>query len=448
MGAIVMLVIIPRIGIAFVLGVSGVIFLVVTTSVEDLILNALALEVILIIDELLFRVLFSRAVRDVLTTTRPLLSPPVCSSKVGGMLTLLKHALFLSWIYGVFHVGIRPQLLNIMKAEEWMCSGNTTFVTALGPNGLLYILDAEAGAEVRDSYRFRATLQATGLDQLHGMPVDPHRLFEPLTSGELHEFGLGEPSVETLQKLERMTQAEYAQFASCRDDKGDGNFSALIESLKIISSDTLARTCHDLAPYGSQQAGHLVRLNCPVSSGCASPTSGLLWTRLDLGCPSACRPYFEEKLESVDCVDAGPGAMGWRNYFSDDGIRGLDWQRIFVRPSVNLSVAGGLRAQALFLEKMRNGTCTDLIVPPTSEGGDGVGMGDQALLRLWRRMATDLCNPISYVLQGRRSLRPLCPRACNCSATMAIGDRAECPRRCRWRRMGPSRRAQQVFAEL
>merc|ERR1719329_438607 len=100
---------IPRLLVAVLLCYYGTHYLLGTTSTEDLILNAMALEVVLNIDELVYAALSPPMVKKLLADTEPLVMPPGNKKRMR-IIPMMRIVFILGMLRLIYDVEVLPRL--------------------------------------------------------------------------------------------------------------------------------------------------------------------------------------------------------------------------------------------------------------------------------------------------------------------------------------------------
>eukprot|EP00437_Effrenium_voratum_P028940 CAMPEP_0181409458 /NCGR_PEP_ID=MMETSP1110-20121109/6828_1 /TAXON_ID=174948 /ORGANISM="Symbiodinium sp., Strain CCMP421" /LENGTH=486 /DNA_ID=CAMNT_0023531963 /DNA_START=123 /DNA_END=1584 /DNA_ORIENTATION=+ len=313
----------PRLSIALVLGIIGVHFLASTTSLSDLILNAVALEVVLCIDDLFFAVLVPRRVHETIKSLKPipvkLWRPWVLQARQAFIFTLS-----LACLVGSHVLCLQPLVNNMQATADAMCSGVTNFTYFQDAAGLAYILDDSLDALPKKSdegYAYRAVLQATQLQE-----VQPPGLGAQLLNREL--FGLA----MQLKSLGFEERSEFWPLCQDLDSPVYSGFglvnlgTAAMEKLRELLPEAAAiesfQSCPSVQSFCFNGSLHLetlwrLRALCPVTCGCNDLKSGSFIASLpSFGCPSVCRTLFDESVtELATCSDAPTNSEALKTFF-------------------------------------------------------------------------------------------------------------------------------------
>jgi hypothetical protein len=159
------LVFLPRFAVLTILWYVGVKYLVATIQLEELILNAVALEVILHVDEMLYDIFVPAPSKMVLQKTHPM-PRPNWGPKSGRAQPFLKVLLMAVLLLLVRFAMLGPVIDNLEEVARVMCDGDQLFLAGELNNGVMFV-----GAPTRDiqidadGYQYAAILQKTQLKE-------------------------------------------------------------------------------------------------------------------------------------------------------------------------------------------------------------------------------------------------------------------------------------------
>jgi len=175
------------------LAVSGAFFLIATFELKELILNAVALEVVLSVDELLFDAFMPEAGVRMVQKSMPLRIP---RSK-GSFLKLYPwlKLLFTFSCLATVSLHTKPWIEAMRSLENSMCGGSLDFLGATLPSGpmVVGVPKTKSIAALRGTYKYLSVYQRTGLDegQVNRDLLDAGKTTGPsvLTNGSTLEYG-------------------------------------------------------------------------------------------------------------------------------------------------------------------------------------------------------------------------------------------------------------------
>mmetsp|Transcript_84954 Transcript_84954/g.263906 ORF Transcript_84954/g.263906 Transcript_84954/m.263906 type:complete len:731 (-) Transcript_84954:86-2278(-) len=315
--------VIPRIFIAIFLGWTGSKFLVFTTTMQDLLLNALALEFILSIDDVLFAVIVPRHVKDMQEHVEPL-QMEASDSDVFYRLgfdgsVFLTVSIVVGFVLTLDFVYIREFEAHMLTAEEYLCGGERDFIVArnLG-SGVMYSASTSS-ADVEDqqkSYAKQVMLQLTTLKD----PVN--------WQGQAPAGPMSVPTaIADVVEMDSLSREASAGRFACSDHFGkdfDEHY-AQWEALRFLL-DKDFYSCAELKSECAVTAAHFrqVRAICPSTCGCDSVDAGIFDFT---GCSSKCLATRQTVSSEIallrECRDRNQTYLSnlpaWRSFFYDYG---------------------------------------------------------------------------------------------------------------------------------
>lgn len=125
-----------RLAIAALMLYYGSLYIIYTSSVENLLLNAVALEIVISVDEIVFEALSPRQVKKMVSNANglPLSSVRLQSCDVGAACTLAVAASLLAYFTANY---IIPQQNEFLAAKDAICAGDRDFVTLVDGAGVM-----------------------------------------------------------------------------------------------------------------------------------------------------------------------------------------------------------------------------------------------------------------------------------------------------------------------
>lgn len=308
-----------RFGIAILLLYAGSLWLINTDSAADLILNASALSFVLECDELVHKSLSPAGVKQLIRILEPMKVPKWQRPITGKGLALLPWLFLSVFVGGVIMHDLVPTMASMNEAYHWLCGGQLDFV---------YEVDALG----------RMSFSKTSLDKgMIGAEEARLEIVSQVVNADDQAFGryTGYPFHVTkdrksiadfvpIQRLLDIGKRKTAQIVktkgACIDDTG----LDIGGDLYVVTGDLSISNCSGVAPYCLQTGIPLVRMLCPQTCGCSSPTSGLMrpranpnsWAGED-GCPVACYRSlaWNASMGALPCVDTSAKQLragrGW-----------------------------------------------------------------------------------------------------------------------------------------
>eukprot|EP00930_Biecheleria_cincta_P011916 TRINITY_DN11509_c0_g1_i4.p1 TRINITY_DN11509_c0_g1~~TRINITY_DN11509_c0_g1_i4.p1 ORF type:complete len:758 (-),score=108.48 TRINITY_DN11509_c0_g1_i4:204-2477(-) len=290
--------------------VFGATWLANTTAVEDLVLNAVALEAVLNLDKILFGAIMPAVVRKEIQSLGSFKLQYSRRRQV--MELLLIYGYVLSLPLFVYFVFVSPVQNDLRVLKETYCNGTTNFAWHWSPdmqmvsfaptnyfNSSMHLQDKELAltkASVEDIMRLPdggdLTLRASGMDGVNGLTSFTTLLAEQFASS----FVNAAPG----RCVDFNTQTHYDYFRRA------------LASLKFrLGSDR----CADLKEFCNHQKENLLRLTCAGTCGCDGMGGEFQYRTVNFACPAGCL-----KNISKSCTDLPPNQdwraswQGWLNY--------------------------------------------------------------------------------------------------------------------------------------
>lgn len=294
-----------RLGIAVILGITGVRFLVATISVSELILNTVALEVVLHVDDVFYSLLMPRALGSIVESAEEI---PVRLWKP--WLLPLRHVvivLFITCSLVLSHVFFLQPMVDLMQeTANVLCSGDISFSYFKDATGYVFLKENRTSGALQDSYSsyaYRAVYDATGLASTGDPSAAPLALrVAPELAALIAEF-------ET-----RNFEARNEFWPICLDS--DNPFigqsvqnieNATVELLKEINVNiTSCASAREFCEDTRMQPFQLWNLRslCPRSCRCPEAFGSIIPSMPAFGCPTACQEEYQQSFRRRNCSDA------------------------------------------------------------------------------------------------------------------------------------------------
>lgn len=312
--------VLPRLIIAAWLGYVGCFFLLKTTSIEDLFLNALALELVLNIDELLFKSITPVRLAHFIEKAQPI-KLRTKNALLGAKVSLLKLVVACGCLAYLFQFHLIPQITLIKETQSAMCGGKNEFLFLQRATGVVFIgTPGDANRSSLLNYRINVVKSAT--EQYPSLSAYPY-VRRDLSSYQ---------DVDSLLRAGNQALESIAGATDiCADFESDVWSRRVSPSRKPSVSQVLiglaqssnVHNCSSAAPFCSNPStiGKFVRFHCPETCGCNDVGSGLLLSGSSWGCPSACKFGFTKSLEwfNYECFDKTTADMSFEKYLQNLG---------------------------------------------------------------------------------------------------------------------------------
>ncbi|CAK9005799.1 Vacuolar protein sorting-associated protein 11-like [Durusdinium trenchii] len=382
-----------RFAIALVLLIAGVHWLARTTSIADLMLNAVALNAILDVDEFLFAGFSPMSVQVAIRTLEPL--KVRCTSRRSqsesvALLMLLAGTLLLPY-FGL----LQPLGETMLMVKKELCGGNQTFVVGQNSDTQMILGYVTAGERNQEPSPLE-------------LAVSVHKFQDPVELPQYIHF-VASPDFDTART--RTMLAETLEFNLCIEPAilrpggafyQDPVFMGRVSARLAMAGAALGRkdvtTCEELQEFCDTGDARLLRFICSDTCGCTDPAAPSWFRTPAWGCSDTCTQLAMERIG--DCRDA-PIDERWHQFW--DGY--LPALEAVYGVGLSGSQAVVLRVEQV-LRAMKAGGCPTLKDPQL-----GFEIGGQ---RSWCQGDPDLYRPLAWK----------CPETCGC---LAANPPSYCP---------------------
>eukprot|EP00405_Crypthecodinium_cohnii_P034837 CAMPEP_0206525828 /NCGR_PEP_ID=MMETSP0325_2-20121206/299_1 /ASSEMBLY_ACC=CAM_ASM_000347 /TAXON_ID=2866 /ORGANISM="Crypthecodinium cohnii, Strain Seligo" /LENGTH=815 /DNA_ID=CAMNT_0054020749 /DNA_START=45 /DNA_END=2489 /DNA_ORIENTATION=- len=410
-----------RITICAALWIYGTLFLI-HYSIEpaDLVLNAVALEIVMNVDEGFF-VLAPHTVKALFDKLAPLPRPPRITWKGLDCASLVLSVSMVAWLALHIHQFIIPQAVRVAAAKSTLCDGDLDFIYAVDP--FFFVYSANTGS-IRTNETVEVFRQAI-MELMYPDTVMTRNLSSTLSGS----FGtavqaVGE-NVANLQLRPSLSAEESLAMLQLMNWEVSG-CSDMFNSAVLITMQEVAKAFHlNNTPWDCEALSSLCTVSsqvvavCPVTCGCNLPIAPLLLTSADFGCPNECftDPLLWSTIETLPCVEKTPEELRADEYWPR-------WATQLHRQAV--TSFGRYPEQIEFVCNAGNGDCA---LSMLKMGCGFIDRWNTALRYMTQYDDLDLC--LGTIRPGEVLLKPLgpmCPITCGClNATEEEAKAKRCP---------------------
>jgi len=386
-----------RIAIASIMLVAGVNWLGRTTSITELMLNAVALNSIMDVDELLFAGFIPVSVQQSVRRLEPIKmkysrSRSQCESF--GLFLLLGATMLVPYL-----VYLEPLSAGMISIKWEMCGGNQTFVVANNPESQQIV-----GYRTQEA---RNDQEPTLIE----IAVDRHKFQE---DGPPEYIFFSASRTLFNADIEDMSgAAERAPFCIETDALRPGApfygdlviepiIHARMRSALVVLGHPPGTSCENITQLCSRPDARLLRLMCGDTCGCTDPFSSPWHKVPSQGCSDACTVRTQNILATQPCEDQPTGDV-WKEFWDGYAAALAEFYGQNVSRAVIWPMASNVMAQ------LRVTGCSGLGVP-----GLQVEMITQTP---WCQGHDRLFRPLAW----------LCPRSCGCVENPS----SHCPVNCK-----------------
>ena len=301
-----------RVAIASVLLFGGILWLARTTSIEELMLNAVALNSILDVDEFLFAGMAPIKIQHAIQHLTPIrIGYGRCRSQLE---SFVHFSALLTLILSSYFLLLVPLSDAMLAVKTELCGGIQRFVVSYNADTQMTIglVTTDFGDVGNLSYSQTV--------------IHAHKDSLPGVASELIGFAANHDSFQ--QEISRTMQEEAMRYPSCIEtevlkegapyytDPALRSLSALlINSAAGAVGRAGARSCQELRDKCDHPDARLLRLVCGETCGCIDPFSSPWYKVPAQGCATACLDIGQANLQNLSCQDS-PVDDTWRTFWA------------------------------------------------------------------------------------------------------------------------------------
>lgn len=247
----------------------GTFFLVYTVDVTELILNAVALGIILDIDDLLFDALATTPGRHLVHQLDPLHMPSLPRWRGADSKSLFMTLVIPTLLLVVYVTMLQPMVGSLTEVQTAMCGGQTSFVWMQDQRRIMLMAPTFGGGwEVDDE-----SVKTIAVGEAERIGVD---LEQNDTKYAIWFTDVALLATSATRSLDEILDAENP---GCGDV---GNEGKMLNYLQFFLKDDSIRNCSDAKRYctsitklptyeGDGGVGFVTRMLCPETCGCTTP---------------------------------------------------------------------------------------------------------------------------------------------------------------------------------
>eukprot|EP00439_Symbiodinium_sp_Y106_P018663 s797_g2.t1 len=280
-----------RAGLAFVLLVAGILWLARTTSIEELMLNAVALNAILDVDEFLFEGMTPIKIQRAIRSVEPI--NVRYTHRRSQMESMVHFVAVLATVWSSYLLLLVPLCETMLTVKHELCGGQRDFVVAYSTETQVsWGVRTEDIAAVRATYEFspieRAVMSHKGtpssLQEEWAQTIyfsDDRRSFDTDVARTMTNLGDQFPfCMETTVLLE--TGQLY------QDPALQPTVETFLRNAATALGRPNATTCAEMADLCSSPDARLLRMTCAETCGCTDPVSSAWHKVQSQGCSGTC----------------------------------------------------------------------------------------------------------------------------------------------------------------
>lgn len=390
-----------RTAIALLLLVSGIRWLARTTSITELMLNAVALNAILDVDEFLFAALTPMSIHLAIQKLEAVkVKYTQRRNKVESLLLFLLLAITFIVPYFLY---LQPLAQTMEKVKQQLCGGNRTFVVAQNPEAqTIFAYVTENGRSNNLSVSELAVH-----DHAFSDAVDPKYLAFI-------------PPVAFPTEIKRSMESEAADFPFCievdymteggiwfQDPVVGGLVNPRFHTAAAMVGRIDVSECRELADLCYRPEARLLRMVCGATCNCTDPYTNAWWKVPATGCQPTCLSLATDQLKLPGSCKDQPSNRAWNETW-DTYIPAM---KFVIGPDVEQTSAIALIHE--MIDAMKANGCKQLqneSMKYMIASSNTWCAGDPVLLR-----------PLAWT----------CPESCGCTSPEAMANPPTyCPQSC------------------
>ncbi|CAL1172819.1 unnamed protein product, partial [Cladocopium goreaui] len=333
-----------RLAVATVLLLAGISWLARTTSISELMLNAVALNAILDVDEFLFLGLTPMKFQHGIQSLAPL---TVTHSRRRSQWESSVQCLMLfctMWL--PFGLLLRPLSKTMLEVKETLCGGNQAFV--IFHNAETQLTYGLMTSQDRGLGNLSVSELAVQDWKFSSEPMPGYILFS--ASEELFEVERVRSMTEIGSSLPMCLETEVLfDGGSLRNDSNIYESVLLfLRSAGAAMGLEGASSCSELSHLCDHHNARLLRYTCGHTCGCTDPAASPWYKLPNQGCAPTCTWRATMLRNQQPCEDVSANHSSWQKFWLDyasvlSGHFGTDITRASVWPGINLTIQVMLR---------------------------------------------------------------------------------------------------------
>jgi len=354
----------PRLVIASVLGLVGVLFLGKTSKMEDLLLNAIALAFVYDIDDLLFQVFAPRRLHTLFANLEPLQMASGGRPRLKGAHSIGKALLAGGLLLAVYVSLLEPFFWMLRQAHDVMCTGEQNFVFAVNPaSGMMHVAKSSTSVEWTEHERAIIMVARPDIAAKHGWDVDAKLVALSSsdaaaiavvlpTADSISEAAYGPDYFDTILDMDVWDVEDGAEQLVCKDLGSGQTREATLLHLRALTGNRSLAGCDDVPWQSCAQLDSVqLRATCPMRCNChKAPTNAPgysgIFRRPANGCPSQCTSLtasFNEILYMTGSLEEDEGAQHCKDLRAEEFVHAggcVDTDQFAGSPGPGFNAAG------------------------------------------------------------------------------------------------------------
>jgi hypothetical protein len=334
-------IIVPRLIICMFLAVTGVRFIGKTHSVDDLVLNCVAIAFVMDFDEIAFEGFTPRRLQTLMNNMKPIpcIAPDCQASRrqIPVLWQVTKILLVLASALALYYLALTRFFWQLEQVDHILCSQSSSldFVYARNnANNIIYVArsqDSDAWTPDEVTMMKVANLEIESRYDWKSGILDKMEEFDTSSdAGSAIVIGSTATSVgdteydaikyEAIVELGSMSLEQAASSITCRDLGSSKERGSYLAALQVLMENTSIESCDDVSwHYCTRREMSQLRALCPVRCNCHVPPTYVIEGRKAFagyfqspqgGCPQSCQKKLETSNEISFVTGESPLARG------------------------------------------------------------------------------------------------------------------------------------------
>ena len=289
---------------------AGILWLANTTSITDLMLNAVALGAVLDVDEMFFAALMPKKIQIKIQDLEAIkINYTRRRSQIEAVLLLLIMCglMLWPWVYLV-----EPLANHMLEVNATLCGGNQDFVVGINSNQGITIgrETTNFGADRNVSLIEIAVrdLAFRGDDSLSSNYV--------LISQVARDFEIKRTELMSAAAARIMHCTDFDQYY-IHGQPNAGNYEPYWWNTAPGLGFPQNSTCQDMKEHCDDENGELLRLSCGITCGCAEAGTNPWFRVQERGCSSNCLGEMRHAIGDQSCTDVTTGSTAWKAFWEE-----------------------------------------------------------------------------------------------------------------------------------
>ncbi|CAE7217352.1 serS [Symbiodinium sp. CCMP2592] len=289
---------------------AGILWLANTTSITDLMLNAVALGAVLDVDEMFFAALMPKKIQIKIQDLEAIkINYTRRRSQIEAVLLLLIMCGLMLWPW--FYL-VEPLANHMLEVNATLCGGNQDFVVGINSNQGITIgrETTNFGADRNVSLIEIAVrdLAFRGDDSLSSNYV--------LISQVARDFEIKRTELMSAAAARIMHCTDFDQYY-IHGQPNAGNYEPYWWNTAPGLGFPQESTCQDMKEHCDDENGELLRLSCGITCGCAEAGTNPWFRVQERGCSSNCLGEMRHAIGDQSCTDVTTGSTAWKAFWEE-----------------------------------------------------------------------------------------------------------------------------------